>query len=89
MNLYINHSFDLKQYQPDILTLMAEPKQDNLKEEQQIPDRRPQSEVNQIEDSLGNDYVSGAPLLLSLLAVGLATVLVGYVSFVPLTISSK
>jgi hypothetical protein len=58
-------------------TLVAEPKQDNLQEEQQIP------------DSLGNDYVSGAPLLLSLLVVGLATVLVGYVSSIPLTISSK
>jgi len=70
-------------------TLVAEPKQDNLQEEQQIPDRRLRSDVDQIEDSLGNDYVSGAPLLLSLLVVGLATVLVGYVSSIPLTISSK
>lgn len=70
-------------------TLVAEPEQDNLQEEQQIPDRRLRSDVDQIEDSLGNDYVSGAPLLLSLLVVGLATVLVGYVSSIPLTISSK
>ena len=43
------------------------------------------------EDSLRNDdYPSGLPLVLNVLAVGLATVLIGYVSLLqPTVVSSR
>jgi MFS family permease len=65
------------------ISIMAEIELDNSKAEQQIPDH-----VDQTDSSLGNDYVSGVPLFLSLLATGLATVLIGYVSSFPFTTRS-